>query len=192
MVIPRCGLPDKRTYIHGSKSPHIVPHFKLFPGHPRCPPGKKKFTYAFPSNYSNKHVPPIERAFKQWTTATHYFTFSKIADFKHADLKLSFEQRKHGDIDFDGPGKAATHAFWPTDGRLHFDIEEPNWSDGPGIEPMKLDLETVAAHEIGHLLGLDHSEVPNAAMFPSISYGQKKKPLHEDDIKGIKTLYGLK
>ncbi|KAI3670039.1 hypothetical protein L6452_41626 [Arctium lappa] len=190
MVIPRCGLPDKKTYIHGSKSPHIVPHFKLSPTLLQWPPGKKQFTYAVPSNYSSKHVPPIERAFKQWATATHYFTFSKIADFKHADLKLSFEPKKHGDTDFDGPYGVVAHAFPPTDGRLHFDVED-HWSDGPGVDPKKLDLETVAAHEIGHLFGLDHSEDPNAVMFAYVGDGIRR-PVNTDDIKGIKTLYKLK
>ncbi|KVH92768.1 metalloendoproteinase 1-like [Cynara cardunculus var. scolymus] len=190
MLIPRCGLPDKSTYIHGSKSPHIVPHFKLSPTLLRWPPGKSHFTYAFPSNFPNKHAPPVDRAFKQWATATHYFTFSKIADFKRADLKVSFERRKHGDTDFDGPGIVLAHAFPPTDGRLHYDIEE-NWSDGPGPTAGTIDLESVTVHEIGHLFGLDHSDNPNASMFPSINYGVIRR-LHADDINGIKTLYKLK
>ncbi|KAI3670037.1 hypothetical protein L6452_41623 [Arctium lappa] len=190
MGVPRCGLPDKRTYMHGSKSPHIVPHFSFFRSHPTWPPGKSHFTYAFPSNYPNNHVTPVERAFKQWDTATHYFTFSKIDDFKHADLKVSFEKREHGDVNFDGPGHVVAHGFAPRDGRLHFDIEE-DWSEGPKPVQNKMDVETVAAHEIGHLLGLSHSHDHNAIMFPSI-YRGAKKCVNADDIKGIKTLYKLK
>ena len=45
----------------------------------------------------------------------------------------------------------------------------------------------MAAHEIGHLLGLDHSEDENALMFPYINNALKPR---EDDIIKIQQLYG--
>lgn len=47
----------------------------------------------------------------------------------------------------------------------------------------------MAAHEFGHALGLDHSSVPEALMYPMYRY-HEDSPLHEDDIKGIQHLYG--
>ena len=52
-----------------------------------------------------------------------------------------------------------------------------------------MDLLTVAAHEIGHTLGLDHSDDPNALMYPS--YEGPHRSLGADDIAGIQDLYGL-
>ncbi|KAL5805494.1 hypothetical protein ACOSQ4_028229 [Xanthoceras sorbifolium] len=52
------------------------------------------------------------------------------------------------------------------------------------------DLATVALHEIGHLLGLGHSEVEGAIMWPAITVGSTKG-LHRDDIEGIRVLYNV-
>lgn len=57
--------------------------------------------------------------------------------------------------------------------------------------PPGYSLFLVAAHEFGHALGLDHTNVPEALMYPMYSYTEKP-PLHEDDVKGIQHLYGGK
>ncbi len=53
------------------------------------------------------------------------------------------------------------------------------------------DIYTVALHEVGHALGLDHLEitVPNAVMNPT--YGGARRLLSQDDINGIQSLYGI-
>ena len=43
-----------------------------------------------------------------------------------------------------------------------------NWQDGPGNDG-NIDLQGVACHEYGHALGLGHTNVGGATMFPSIS-----------------------
>jgi len=54
----------------------------------------------------------------------------------------------------------------------------------------QIDLESVAVHEIGHLLGLDHSSDSNAVMYSKIPPGTVKRDLAQDDIDGIHALYG--
>ena len=51
-----------------------------------------------------------------------------------------------------------------------------------------MDLQTVATHEIGHLLGLAHTPVQEAIMYAVISPGSTKG-LNQDDIDGIRALY---
>ncbi|XP_037391777.1 matrix metalloproteinase-9-like [Pygocentrus nattereri] len=52
-------------------------------------------------------------------------------------------------------------------------------------------LFLVAAHEFGHALGLDHSNIQDALMFPMYKYVADFS-LNEDDIEGIQYLYGPK
>jgi hypothetical protein len=52
-------------------------------------------------------------------------------------------------------------------------------------------IEDVAAHEFGHALGLNHSSVGTATMYPSVSYCSKDlRTLDADDIAGARSLYG--
>ncbi|XP_075654864.1 metalloendoproteinase 1-like [Castanea sativa] len=130
---------------------------------------------------------PVARAFQTWAANTH-FRFSRAQDHTNADIKVSFQRRDHGDgSPFDGAGGILAHAFAPTDGRFHYDGDE-QWS--VGATPNAFDLETVALHEIGHLLGLGHSSVQGAIMWPNISPGVTQG-LHRDDINGIKALYNI-
>lgn len=132
----------------------------------------------------------IRRAFALWSEQT-VLTFTEVADRPRADIVIGWATGDHGDGDpFDGPGDVLAHASFPNpydNGQvfLHFDDDE-RWVDS---ETRNVDLLTVAAHEIGHTLGLAHSSDPNALMFAS--YGGPRRFLGEDDIQGIQAIYGV-
>lgn len=198
MITPRCGVPDivngtnymqprdgKHETNSSSSRIHTVSHFSFFRGSPRWPASKTRLTYRLLPNFPVAGMPPIARAFRKWDVATH-FTFKRVRANMRADIVIGFHRGDHGDGNpFDGPGGTLAHAFAPTNGRFHLDADEL-WS----VPPIAgfFHLETVAVHEIGHLLGLGHSSISSAIMFPSISAGEVKN-LHADDIRGIKALY---
>jgi hypothetical protein len=50
-------------------------------------------------------------------------------------------------------------------------------------------MQHALTHEIGHLLGLDHSAVLSAVMFPYVPHGSEATTLDSDDRNGIANLY---
>ncbi|KAI3784768.1 hypothetical protein L1987_43873 [Smallanthus sonchifolius] len=151
-----------------------------------APPGKSRLTYAFASNYPSMYIPPVVSAFDKWASETRYFTFSRVDSVTIADLKISWERGNHGDGDrnaFLPETTVVAHAA----GRFHYNADQ-NWFIG--ATPNSIDVETVALHEIGHLLGLDHSQFQKAIMWSHLPIGSVKG-LDSDDIQGIRALYGL-
>jgi hypothetical protein len=67
------------------------------------------------------------------------------------------------------------------------------WNDGPGaIGGGQFDLQGVTCHEYGHALGLGHSTVNNATMFPSVGAGSTAtRSIEADDIAGVQAIYGV-
>ena len=132
----------------------------------------------------------VRNAFSTWEDALCDVVFVE-QESGETDLEVGWFTGAHGDgSPFDGPGNVLAHAFYPPPcggshaGEVHFDDAE-TWSlNGSGGT---FDTETVALHEIGHLLGLGHSSVPSAVMFAN--YGGVRRELAQDDLDGIRRLY---
>ncbi|GER40762.1 matrix metalloproteinase [Striga asiatica] len=171
----RCGVPD-----HGLK-PAQISKYAYLPS--KWPDGKRHLTYSFPPNERKDVNRPIGAALGMWARVAP-FTFEYVADYDKADVKISFQYRDHGDgSPFDGAGGILAHAFNPTDGRLHYDSDEA-WVDG--VVKGAFDMQTVGLHELGHVLGLAHSNAPGSIMYPYIGSGTRAG-LSEDDVDGIRS-----
>ncbi len=66
-----------------------------------------------------------------------------------------------------------------------------NWACGPGNASWnEYDIQSVACHEFGHVLGLGHSSNSQATMYYAIGAGDNsKRTLHQDDENGLCFLY---
>ncbi len=70
---------------------------------------------------------------------------------------------------------------------LHFDDSEHTWADGAVAG--KFDIETVALHEIGHLLGLNHTSASGNIMIEQLPSNFTQRTLGADNLAGIRFLY---
>jgi hypothetical protein len=60
----------------------------------------------------------------------------------------------------------------------------------PGGDCVSTDVRNTLVHEIGHVIGLDHSRVQDATMFESAPPGElQKRSLARDDIEGLCAIY---
>ncbi|XP_076969235.1 stromelysin-1-like [Tamandua tetradactyla] len=178
MAKPRCGVPD-------------VGQFDTFPGVPKW--RKTHLTYRivkYTLDLPREAIDSaIEKALKVWEEVTP-LTFSRVNEGE-ADIMISFAVKEHGDFfPFDGPGKVLAHAYPPGPGfygDAHFDDDEQWTEDKVGVN-----MFLVAAHELGHSLGLSHSTNTEALMFPVYNPNTDlaRFRLSQDDVTGIQSLYG--
>jgi hypothetical protein len=134
--------------------------------------------------------PAIRAALEIWQRVIPV-DFLEVGPSETPILTFTWVSGSHGDGQpFDGrDGNILAHAFSPPEcggahaGQCHFDNEE-RWglSHSNGIR----DIETVALHEIGHLLGLSHSS--SGVMFHK--YQGQRRSLFQIDIDRIQALYG--
>ncbi|KAJ1389888.1 PGBD-like superfamily [Sesbania bispinosa] len=194
MSLPRCGVPDLNFDYDLTTSVVSWPK-----GKPQWfPVGRKYLTYGF---LPASEIPLIAKqvfvdAFTRWSQTTRLVNLTESVTYDEADIKIGFydfgevdddaviggtiirlqSSVKTGEIRLDGSNK-----LWmlPT-------VEEGSWSYTEG----EFDLESAVMHQIGHILGLSHSNNQESVMYPAILPLQQRKVLITDyDNETIHELY---
>ena len=130
----------------------------------------------------------IARAMAQWANVVKVTWAPGSGATAARTVNILWATYAHGDAyPFDGPGGSLAHTFYPVNpnpepiaGDMHLDNSE-SWHIGTTT-----DLFSVTLHELGHALGLGHSDNPNDVMYP---YYKLTTGLAPGDIAAIQTLY---
>ena len=130
----------------------------------------------------------ILKAFDEWMKYVKITLAAGGNPQAQRTVNILFARGSHGDTySFDGPGKVLAHTFYPAPpnpepiaGDMHLDADE-RWQVGANT-----DLFSVVLHEVGHALGLGHSDNPGSVMYPYYRFGAH---LSNEDVANIRILY---
>jgi hypothetical protein len=143
-------------------------------------PVRVHFGRARAANYQPAFLEVIRSAFREWEDAVpvRFDTFADSANAEvHIVWKVQFEKDRTGQTDLS----------WNNDGHVQGGVITLATFDPEG-QPMGMEeIRIVALHEIGHLIGLDHSSDSGDVMFPVAS----ARRLSRRDVETARLLYRL-
>ena len=133
------------------------------------------------ANFQPAFLDAVRAAFQRWQDAGVPVRFDFDGDSASAEVRF------HWRIQFEGERSGQTDLQWDDDGHVTSGVITLATFDPKG-QPLGVDdVRVMALHEIGHLLGLDHS--PDAG---DIMYAQPKvRDLSPRDIATVLLLYDL-
>jgi len=133
------------------------------------------------ANFQPPFIDAIRRAFGLWSAAGVPVAFDFSADSSSAEVvfrwKPQFEIERSGQTDL----------HWDQDGHIQSAVVTLATFDPKGRAMDVDDIRVVAEHEIGHVLGLDHSPDSTDLMFPTA----KVRELSDRDVRTMLLLYLL-
>ncbi len=121
----------------------------------------------------------IATSFAAWSDVSE-FTFTEVDSLSNADIRIKWDYNFGSNLILAQTGASSINGIFNKI-TIHFN-ENYTWA----VNGSFCDIITVAMHEIGHALGLDHSEYSNAMMYYSYHYSRS---LTADDICGLWSIY---
>ena len=132
------------------------------------------------ANFQPSFLDAVRSAFQRWQEVVPV-RFNLDADSSSAEVRVQWR------IQFEGERSGQTDVQWDEDGRLTGGVVILATFDAKGQPFAPDDVRVLALHEIGHLIGLDHSPDPG-----DIMYAQPKvRELSPRDVRTAALLYDL-
>ncbi|MES2521228.1 MAG: matrixin family metalloprotease [Gemmatimonadota bacterium] len=131
--------------------------------------------------WSDDFVPAVRDAFDSWSAAGIPIRFDYVVDSASADVQVRFTNRLANGIS----GKTVwsrDSAWWLVAGDIHLAVEHPSGGTVSGSQ-----MRAIALHEVGHLLGLDHS----ASVEDIMSARVRVREISDTDRATVRLLYSM-
>lgn len=133
------------------------------------------------ANFQPAFLDAVRAAFQRWQDAGVPVRFEFDGDSSLAEVRF------HWRIQFEGERSGQTDLQWDDDGHVTSGVITLATFDPKG-QPLGVDdVRVMALHEIGHLLGLDHSPDPGDVMYAQ----PKVRDLSARDVATVLLLYDL-
>jgi hypothetical protein len=133
------------------------------------------------ANFQPAFIDAIKTAFGIWTNAGVPVRFDFTADSTNAEVTVKWR------IQFEIERTGQTDVTWDENGHIQLATVTLATFDPKGRPMEPQDIQVVATHEVGHLLGLDHSKDSTDIMFPTA----KVRELSDRDVRTVLLLYQL-
>lgn len=135
----------------------------------------------------------IDLAFRMWSEVIPLkFVEETDGDVISVDIEVAFGKGAHQNCkrNFDGHGGEIAHSF--STGNMHFDDDE-YFKSMRTFTPDGIYLLRVAVHEIGHVLGLMHTDKKYSIMYAIYEKGSSNPDfeLGWEDRKAVQAVYGV-
>ena len=133
------------------------------------------------ANYQPSFLDAVRAAFRRWEESDVAVRFDLSADSDNAEVSLRW--RLQFEIDRTGQ----TDLTWDGEGNHHSGVVTLATFNQIGQPMTAEEIRIVAMHEVGHLLGLDHSPDSTDLMYPVA----RVRDLSSRDIQSARLLYRL-
>lgn len=133
------------------------------------------------ANFQSAFLDAVRSGFEKWTDAGVPVRFEFVTDSSTAEVTVKWR------IQFEIERTGQTDVTWDENGNIQSAVLTLATFDPKG-RPMDVDdVRVVSTHEVGHVLGLDHSKDSTDIMFPTA----KVRDLSDRDVRTVLLLYQL-
>jgi YD repeat-containing protein len=139
------------------------------------------FQPTFTANFQPAFLDAIRSAFGSWTSAGVPVRFDFSGDSTNAEVTIRWKPQ------FEIERTGQTDLTWDGQGRIQSAVVTLATFDPKGRALGVDDVRVVAEHEVGHVLGLDHSPDSTDIMFATA----KVRELSDRDVRTVLLLYQL-